>query len=221
MKRYSKVSLTNKIKSCSQKPFLEISESQIEKLKNFNQVLLVVLAIMGAIMLSASMPGILEAIKMFYRMRNLKIPKYREKNKEITNAFYYLKKQRYINILREKGYFKVYITKKGRERIKKLEFRSISIPKSNHWDGKFWQVAADIPTKYRKSADAFRSKIKTLGFFPFQRTLWFYPFDPRREIEIISNLYNISSFVAVMKIEILDPADKRVIKKYFQHKNLI
>ena len=77
-------------------------------------------------------------------------------------------------------------------------------------------MAADIPTKgYRQGADALRAKLKQMGFCPLQRTLWFYPYDPRKQLEVIVNHYGIGEFVTVMEISRMDIQDEKVLKKYF------
>ena len=77
--------------------------------------------------------------------------------------------------------------------------------------------AADIPTKnYRRGADMLRRKLKELGFFSLQRTLWFYPFDPRKELEYVVNSFGIANFVTLMEVSRLDRDDEEIMKKFFR-----
>ena|GEM_PF-2045866 len=217
----NKLTLAGSIGKNIKKPVFEISETKAEKLKNLAQIVLAILAISGAITFTAFLPGFLSVIKTFYAFKKIRMPRYEEKNKKIARTFYYLKERGYIEMFKDRNDFKIVLTEKGRARSRKLEEQDIVIQKQETWDGKFWQVAADIPTKYRKGADSFRREILKLGFFPLQRTLWFYPFDPRKEIELISKKYLIFSFVTVMKIEMLDPSDRKTIQNYFREKKVI
>lgn len=221
MRFYKKASLAGSIKQVSSKPVIELSEIQIEKLNNYGEMLLAVIAISGVLTVAAVIPGAFAAFKIFQKIHLRKKFNYQEKTLKITKTFYYLKRKGYIKTYFEQNGLKIIITEKGKNRINKLKYESLSIPKPHHWDRKFWQVAADIPTKHRNAADAFRWKIKNLGLLSLQRTLWFYPFDPRKEIELISNYHNISPFVTVMRIDRLDPADERTIKEYFVKKEII
>lgn len=221
MRQYKKLSLIGAVEQSSPRPIVKISEKQMEMLKGYSQALLAIIAIAGVISIAAVMPGALAAFKLFCKLRRTKINDYSERNLKITKTFCYLKRRGLIDIIRKNKCFKVRLTKKGLTEYRKLEFRALSIPRDDRWDNKFWQVAADIPTKHRRGADAFRKKIKILGLFALQRTLWFYPYDPRREIELISRFYDILPFVTVMKIEMFDPADYRVIKKYFRDNSII
>lgn len=155
------------------------------------------------------------------KLQHKKKLSYKERTKKVTRTFYYLKENGYIKFFREKGGYKIILTKKGRAKARELNFNTITIKRPTVWDKKFWQVAADIPTKYRSGADVFRRKTKELNFFPLQRTLWFYPFDPRKEIELIAETCSISSFVTVMKIEKLDPSDEKIIREHFKKLDVI
>jgi len=200
---------------------VELSEIQIEKIKNYGEVLLVIIALSAVLTVTAVMPGALGALKIFQKVRFRKRLNYRQKTRKLTRTFYYLKKKGYIKTVLEQNKWKIIVTKRGRSRMNEIKYENMIIPKPKSWDGKFWQVAADIPTKYRNSADAFRLKAKKLNLFPLQRTLWFYPFDLRKEIEFVSYFYGIGPYVTIMRVDKLDPADKKVIKEYFKKAGLI
>lgn len=221
MESKRKLYLSDVVFNSIPKPKIEFSDEQLAKLNNYGQILLCILAVAGIVTIAVLMPSALFTIKTFHKLRGLKKFSYEEKRRKVRNTFYYLKAKGFIDILSVGKDYRISLTEKGREAVKKINFENISIPKPDSWDGKFWQIAADIPTKFRNNADCFRRKIKKMGLFTLQRTLWFYPFDPRREIRLVSQIYSISDFVTAMKIEILDPADKKQIRKYFKEKRLI
>lgn len=221
MKIYKKIPLTKLIKQSYPKPAIEISEIQIEKLKSYGEILLAIIALSGLLTVVTVMPGALAALKIFQKLHLRKRLSYQQRTYKLAKTFYYLKKKGYVETIFKNNNWQVFITKKGNNRIRELKFDTISIPRPKFWDRKFWQIAADIPTKYRNGADAFRLKIKKLGLFPLQRTLWFYPFDPRKEIEFVSRFYGIESYVTAMRVDKLDPADRKNIKEHFQKIGLI
>ena len=65
------------------------------------------------------------------------------------------------------------------------------------------------------------NKLKDMGFYPLQRTLWFYPFDPRKELESVLRRYDIGRFVTVMEVNRLDKSDEKIMKKYFRSQKII
>ncbi len=202
------------------KPYF--TEEQIEKFKNVSQIILGIIGVAGVIVLSAVAPNIFVAADKLFNNRS-RGRKYTKKVKDLklSQAFYYMKRSGQIKIKSTGKDFLVSLTKLGRKRLRKLQFETLQIPQNQKWDGKWWQVAADIPTKYKLGADLLRQKIKDMNFFPLQRTLWFYPFDPRDEVEFIANHYNIGRFVTVMEISRLDRDDERRMKAFFRKEKII
>lgn len=199
-----------------------LTEEQIEKLKSAGAAALVIVGIAGTIMLSAVAPNVIGAIdKIFFKKEKRKFST-KEKLRKVARTFYYLKDHGYI-IMKPKGKdFKVFLTKLGKRRLAKLNFANLLVPKLGPWDGKWWQVAADIPTEdYKWAADLFRQKLLEMKFYPLQRTLWFYPYDPRKEIEFLLKHYGIGQFVTVMEISRLDYSDENAMKEFFQKEGII
>jgi hypothetical protein len=55
-----------------------------------------------------------------------------------------------------------------------------------------------------------------MGFYPLQRTLWLYPFDPREEIRFVVEHFGISQFVTVLEISRMDKEDESRMKDFFK-----
>lgn len=200
-----------------------LTPEQIEKLKTAGAIALVIVGLAGVIVLSAAAPNIFYALGKIFEKKypNRKLTR-QEKETKIAQAFYYLKKSRYITMRPTGKDFKLFLTEIGKKRLGRLSFDTMVIKKPRAWDGKWWQVAADIPTKeYKWAADLFRRKLKEMNFFSLQRTLWFYPHDPRQEIEFIIHHYGIENFVTVMEINRLDRDDEGKMRKYFKELNII
>jgi hypothetical protein len=200
-----------------EKESFKFSEEQLDKLKSAAEIGLAVVAAVGILALSVVAPNLLQVLdKVFFKKSN-KNWSNREKRQKTIQTFYYLKRHNLIRFKPHGKNFLVSLTEKGQRRLRRLNFNLLTIPKKSRWDKKWWQVAADIPTKeYRVAADMFRKKIKDLNFFSLQRTLWFYPFDPRREIEFLANYYTIGNFVTVMEISRLDKDDEAKLTAHFK-----
>jgi len=200
----------------------EFSEAQLESIKTVSGIILVILIFGGAVLLSAMAPNLFIALdKIFGAKRGRRLSN-KQKQEKIAHAFYYLKKSGKIKMRPTAGDFKVYLTVRGKDRFQELSFESLKIKKPKFWNGRWWQVAADIPTKkYKRSADALRDKLKRMDFFPLQRTLWLYPHDPRKELQIVLEYYGINRFATVMEVLRVDKDDEKKLKKFFSGKGLI
>ena len=196
-------------------PFFDLNKEQIELIGNASKIILAVIAGAGIITLAAIAPNIFIALDKLYKLRGKKLSK-REREIKTAHAFYYLKKSGQIKFTKNKNDVKLFLTSLGQKKMEQISFDALSIAKPKKWDGKWWQVAADIPTKgHRQGADALRTKLKQMGFCSLQRTLWFYPYDPRKQLTIVTDHFGISKFVTVMEISRLDLQDEQVLKKYF------
>lgn len=200
-----------------------LTPEQIKNLKTAAEIALKIIATVPVATLAMIVPDIFESIdELFYEKNPNRKPSRSEKTQKVIRTVYYLKEHRFIRMKQSGKDFKVFLTKLGRKKAEKIDFNNLAVSKSRSWDGKWWQVAADIPTEdFKWAADLFRNKLKDMKFFPLQRTLWFYPHDPRKEIEFVLHHYGIESFVTVMEINRLDQDDEKRMKKFFRTERII
>jgi len=222
--RYYKNSLASSFGRDIKKLAPGISQEKIEKFRTYAGVLLGILGVAGLVTMAVLAPNALQALDIFEKRRgNRRLPP-KTRERKVLRTFYYLKAKGAIEIRRggTEGQYEIFLTRRGRKMVKELRLETLSIKRPGSWDGKFWQVAADIPTKdYRRGADALRSKLREMKFYPLQRTLWFYPYDPRVELQFIAQMYGIAPFVTVMKIEETDPSDGKVLNRFFKEQGIV
>lgn len=221
MKQYRKLTIASLIKSGAPAPKIEFTDEQIEKVKTIGGAVLTVIGLAGLVSVALIAPKALGAVRLFYRKKEKRRIPHREQVKKLAQVFHYLKRRGEISFKRAGEDYEVILTDKGQKHLGKINFDNIKIKRPETWDGKFWLVAVDIPVKYKNGADAFRDKVKELGFFALQKSLWFYPFDPRGEIEFVARMYGVSEFVTAMKLEHLDEHDERIIKEYFKEAGIV
>lgn len=114
---------------------------------------------------------------------------YRLKKRKFIDS-YYKGKERYIRL-----------TKKGREKVKKLLLDNIGINIPKDWDYKWRMVIFDVPEKKKKARDILAKKLKQLGFLPLQKSVFVFPFECREIITRIKNWYEISQYVQYVVAE--------------------
>ncbi len=199
-----------------------LSEEQIAALKRTAEVALAVVAAAGIATIAITAPNVLQAIDKLFLKKHRRRLNTREARQKTSQAFFYLKRSGLIELKKDGNDWKILLTSLGKNKIRKIQSDIRVIPKPKTWNHKWWLIAADIPTKsYRQGADMLRRKLKDLGFFPLQRTLWLFPYDPRAEIQFIASQYNISQFITAMEINRLDKEDEQKAKTYLQSKNLL
>lgn len=125
-----------------------------------------------------------------------------------------LQKKKYVALTKtEKGWL-VKILKKGRRRYTEIQMANLRLPKNREWDQKWRLFIFDIPEKIRSRRDSLREKLKSLGFYNIQRSVFVYPFDCQKELEFIANYYNLEQFTTYSEVSHTDI--DRELRKYFK-----
>jgi len=143
------------------------------------------LVVGGAVSIAATSPFFLtNLLKGFKRGQKYK-------RKKIYNAFYILRKEGCIEIKKKNHQIYISLTDKGKKKAGWLQIDVLKIKKPKKWDGKWRIIAFDIAQLKRIYRDAFRGKLKELGFYPLQKSVWIHPFDCRDEIELLREFFGL------------------------------
>lgn len=95
------------------------------------------------------------------------------------------------------------LTDKGKLKVLTYRFQDIKIKKDN-WDKKWRLIIFDIPEKLRKSRDSFRQKLKELGFYEIQKSVFVFPYECKDEIDFVIEFFNLRKFVRYGILEFID-----------------
>ncbi len=192
-----------------------------EKVKTITSDIIIIAGVVAMVGALFTFPNLVKIIGPLLQRKYKKPLRSKEQRAKLLRAIYYLKQTGQIKIEDENDGWHIRLTDIGQRKFENVKKEIRFIPKPITWPGTWWLVAADIPTKNHKvGADMFRRKVKELNFYPLQRTLWIHPFDPRRELELVSNQYNIGQFVTVMEIKRLDKQDELTIRNFYKTLNL-
>lgn len=118
--------------------------------------------------------------------------------KEVYDALYNLKRMGKVRYS-EKN--RLILLKKGRERIKMIYLDDVAVKKPPVWDRKWYVIMYDIPVRFSKAREGIRLKIKELGFYQLQKSVWVYPYSCEQEILFIADFFGVRKFVEVVVAE--------------------
>ena len=140
----------------------------------------------GAISIAATSPYFVNNLLSNYK-RWKKYPK-----KKTYNAFYLLRKQGCINFTMKNHQIYISLTEKGKKKTGMLQIDSLKINRPKIWDKKWRLIIFDIAELKKIYREAFRGKLKELGFYPLQKSVWIFPFDCRPEIDLLKDFFGLS-----------------------------
>jgi len=117
------------------------------------------------------------------------------KNTSLIRSITYLKRNRLVSVAHHGDQQILTLSEKGRKRVLQFNADRMAIRKPRRWDG-YWRIVLfDIPEKRRRGREALRNKLKHLGFYQLQKSCFVHPFECKSEIDFISELYEVSSYV--------------------------
>lgn len=158
------------------------------KTDNFSKETLLRLAGMGVILIvAATSPFFLNSVIRSYFKDKSKKERYKRADK--LREF---EKRKLITFTElENGKIRIELTKRGQKLVREYNLEDMKLIKPKKWDGIWRIVAYDIPTHQRKASNAFREKLKSLGLFPAQRSIWISPYDCLAEMEFLASVFEI------------------------------
>jgi len=115
-----------------------------------------------------------------------------------------LKKQKIVEVVETQEGPVVRITKNGFTKALKYKLDEMQIKKQKRWDKKWRIVIFDIPEEKKKTRDEFRKRLRQLGFFPLQESVFVHAFPCFDEMEFLRQLYGVDisvTYILAQKIE--------------------
>jgi DNA-binding PadR family transcriptional regulator len=148
------------------------------------------LAVSGAVCIAATSPyfgiNLMRGVKKWLKYRKTYA------KKRITDTFKRLERQGCIEIERRGHQIYIRLTEKGKKMAGWLQIDALKINRPKKWDKKWRIVIFDISQLKKFYREAFRGKLKELGFYPLQKSVWIFPFDCRDEIELLREFFGLS-----------------------------
>ncbi|MDO8585305.1 MAG: hypothetical protein Q7R85_04290 [bacterium] len=113
------------------------------------------------------------------------------------------------------GTIEVTLTHLGKTIVRKYNLDTLAIAKPPRWDG-FWRVIIyDIPVNHKKASDAFRGRIRALGLYQLQRSVWVYPYECMGELEFLCGIFELNMNRHVLYFKTKEIPKLHTLKEYF------
>jgi DNA-binding transcriptional regulator PaaX len=109
----------------------------------------------------------------------------------VKDAFYYLKKKGLIAGELRDGQLYIRLTPEGEKEAGRYQINRLKIRAQKQWDKKWRLLIFDIPEARRVKREALRGKLKELGFYPLQKSVWVIPFPCEREVKLLREFFNL------------------------------
>lgn len=106
-----------------------------------------------------------------------------------------LEKQKLISWREKDGELILTLTEGGKKKVVGYKIEEMRIQKPKKWDKHFRVVVFDIPESKREARNVFRNKLKDLGFYQLQKSVFVSPYECREEVDFLRQELDIAPFV--------------------------
>ncbi|MBI2639505.1 MAG: CRISPR-associated endonuclease Cas2 [Candidatus Sungbacteria bacterium] len=127
-----------------------------------------------------------------------------------------LRKRRYVEYEQRGNETYIVITESGRKKLRKFEFDALRLPeKPRRWDKKWRVVIFDIPENKKKERRIFSDRLKDLGLFGLQKSVFAYPYPCEDEIDFLVQFLDINRHVCFFETSSLGNGEV-AIRRHFR-----
>lgn len=137
--------------------------------------------------------------------------------KKIYNIFYRLKQEGYINVSNVNGQIYISLTKEGKKKAGKYQIDDLKIEKPEKWDKRWRILIFDIKNDEKIKREALRGKIKELGLYQLQKSVWVCPYNFQKEMNLLRLFFGLTKdemkVIVAFEIE-----DDQKIRAFFKVK---
>ena len=96
------------------------------------------------------------------------------------------------------------VTAEGKRHIRKFQFDAMRLSPPKRWDAKWRIVTFDIPEKKARERKVLRDKLRDLGFYQLQKSVWVFPHDCRDEIDFIVQFLGVDRCISYLETNSLE-----------------
>ncbi len=101
----------------------------------------------------------------------------------------------------------VRLTEFGNRKVIAHAFGELKITPPARWDGRWRMVTFDIPNRHKWAREGLREKLKLMGFFFLQKSVFIFPYPCEEEIVFLADIYDIQQYVRYVETDSLSPED--------------
>jgi len=135
--------------------------------------------------------------------------------KKVYDTFSRLRREGYLKVEKHNHQIYISLTEEGKKKAGRFQIDSLKIQRPRRWDRKWRIVLFDIENSKNIKRDALRGKLKELGFYLYQKSVWAHPYKCDDEIKLLKEFFGLTgneiSLIVAEKI-----ANEKGVKDYFR-----
>lgn len=81
------------------------------------------------------------------------------------------------------------------------------------WTGKWFLVVFDVPEQQRNKRNYLRKFLRDIGFYPYQQSVYIFPFECKKEVELIKKIVEGGRYISYIIADEIENEEK--VKRFF------
>lgn len=190
---------------------LENKEKKADSFKHGEMRKIVISAIglgilIGGIMITPNFPIVLGTImSLIEGFTEKKISK-----RKVKRVLQNLEKKEFLYLERKNKEVYVYLKNFFNPIVLKYSLQALFDlkRKSKQWKRKWYMVMFDVPETQRNKRVYLRSFLKEIGFFPYQKSVYIFPYECEKEIALIKKIVESGKYLSYVVAEKIEQEEK-------------
>ncbi len=140
----------------------------------------------------------------------------KSRRKKVRNVIRRLEKRDIIDLKEENGQVYVYLKNKNHPKVIGYSIKALLDfkKKKKTWDGRWFIVFFDVPEAQRNKRDYLRKFLKRIGFYPYQQSVYIFPYECEKEVALIKKITESGKYLKYIIAEKIEEEEK--IKTFFK-----
>lgn len=131
----------------------------------------------------------------------------------LRRTLHRLEQQKIVEIQEDGDQSVIQLTSGGKRKILRYSLDNLEVVKPKSWDGKWRLVLYDVPISQRGLGDLVRQALRTIGFYPIQKSVYLFPYSCFDHIEFIREYYGLGNALQYMLVSHIEHDE--AYKTYF------
>lgn len=191
-------------------PNIELSDLRKLVLSGSTKMVLALLGAGVVIGITLMFPAVAVLFKEFKRGEWEK----RRKRGVLRATIKRLEKQKLVAWTEKNGEFILSLTERGNKRLLQYKLDNLTIPETKKWDHMFRVIVFDIPEKKKMAREFLRKKLKEMGFYQWQKSVFVIPFECKDEIDFLRHTLEIAPYVQYLLAKEIPGLEAQLYKHY-------
>lgn len=122
----------------------------------------------------------------------------------LYNAIRKLYRSKMVSYTEKDGITAMVLSENGKNKVLEYNLEKMKIRKPDQWD-KIWRmVIFDVPEDFKRGRNALAAKLKQLGFYSMQKSVFIYPYACKNEIDFIVEIFGLRPYVRFLLVKETD-----------------